>query len=485
MNPLEVNINLQDCLTGYADASGNFSNAGEIWRTNRLWGGTTPMTPTFGVIRQIEISKEFDKYANEWSQHNWYRVFDATLASAQFLSFLGEGCAADNLYVTNMQAPFCPVRAFSMQFQWEANDPLVHFMPQDMCDVSRPAFPAYRSYLTFMSGTNVLPGLAWVSTRFKPWPSSVATNNTYEPTRMALMVKDPGVKRPDDWDFPGALDSGSNWLGRIHRGTPWQTLYLKPEWYDSGQASANLSRMLKTNWHSIWSSWTGNIDRYDAICTMPTNDWHLAGLLVELFRTNAPRDLFSLNTPNAWAAALDGITTWTNIIDDRSLTLLVRIPSPAFAAFPLSSNAAAVDRVCEALRRRRDAAKDGCFREIGDILAAPELSVKAPWFNTSSVIQIQRGLPDTVLEDVAERLLWHLRPDSVGTARARDGRFRLRFSGQEGCRYAVQVSTNLVEWTSLSTNAPDGDAFELDLPMEPGRMRTFYRTWQLPEAEGP
>lgn len=485
---IEVNINIQDDLTGYPDASGNFSSQGELWKTNRPWGGTAPMTPTVGVLRQIEISKNYGRYANEWNQHNWYQIPDAALASAMFLAFLDEYSDAYNPYVTNMQAPFCPVRAFSKQFKWEANDPLVHFMPEHLSEVSWPVAPVYQSFRTLISGTNVLSGLMTVSTRYKPWPGSPVATNSYgygDPTFCALMLKDPGVKRPDYWDFPNALESGGNWLGRIHRGTPWQTLYLKPEWYDAEQGNPNLSLNLRTNWSRIWSSWTGNNNRFDAACTMPTNDWHLASLLLEMFRTNAPQDLFSLNNPAAWAMALDGITTWTNIIADRDLTFLVRIPSPAFAAFPLASNAPVVDRVCEGLRQRRNAGRGGYFQEISDILATPELSVRAPWLNTGNVIQIQRGLPDTVLECVAERMLWRLRPDSVGVGRIGDGRFRLRFSGQEGRRYAVQVSTNLDQWTSISTNTPDGGGFDVDQPMEPGMTRTFYRTWQLPGAEAP
>ena len=33
--------------------------------------------------------------------------------------------------------------------------------------------------------------------------------------------------RSDYWDFPTNLLSNLSWLGRVHRGTPWQTLYLK------------------------------------------------------------------------------------------------------------------------------------------------------------------------------------------------------------------------------------------------------------------
>ena len=47
------------------------------------------------------------------------------------------------------------------------------------------------------------------------------------PNPFNLALKDPLVWRSDDWDFPTYKFPSVGWLGRVHRGTPWQTVYLK------------------------------------------------------------------------------------------------------------------------------------------------------------------------------------------------------------------------------------------------------------------
>ena len=44
-----------------------------------------------------------------------------------------------------------------------------------------------------------------------------------------LSKQDPRVRRSDDWDFPLNKFGNVGWLGRVHRGTPWQTIYLKAQ----------------------------------------------------------------------------------------------------------------------------------------------------------------------------------------------------------------------------------------------------------------
>jgi len=41
-------------------------------------------------------------------------------------------------------------------------------------------------------------------------------------------LMDAGVRRSDDWMFPTNKFPNIGWLGRVHRGTPWQTVYIKP-----------------------------------------------------------------------------------------------------------------------------------------------------------------------------------------------------------------------------------------------------------------
>ena len=49
----------------------------------------------------------------------------------------------------------------------------------------------------------------------------------YDENAFNLAFKDPLMTRPDNWDFPADKLPTVGWLGRVHRGTPWQTVYLK------------------------------------------------------------------------------------------------------------------------------------------------------------------------------------------------------------------------------------------------------------------
>ena len=60
-----------------------------------------------------------------------------------------------------------------------------------------------------------------------------------------------------------------------------------------------------------------------------------------------------------------------------------------------------------------------------------------------------------------------------------NGLFQMTFAGPVGSNYVLQVSTNLLQWTSISTNTPASSPFVLTDPREPGVAR-FYRVLQMP-----
>ena len=133
-------------------------------------------------------------------------------------------------------APFQPFRNIFLLTSWQANDPLVHYTVGD---------------LTSLTSTNVvlddLPSpaptanLGHVNTRYEPWGGNPATASS-STTMFDLRVKDPLMLQSDAWDFPTNKLPNIGWLGRVHRGTPWQTVYLKSPAMD-----------LPT-----WRIWTGN-----------------------------------------------------------------------------------------------------------------------------------------------------------------------------------------------------------------------------------
>ena len=73
-----------------------------------------------------------------------------------------------------------------------------------------------------------------------------------------------------------------------------------------------------------------------------------------------------------------------------------------------------------------------------------------------------------------------LLPDSIATASQSGGTMQILFSGAEGYAYAVQTSSDLLEWTSVTTNHPTNGSFTFtDMPPT-ASPRRFYRSALLP-----
>ena len=131
---------------------------------------------------------------------------------------------------TLVQAPFSPTRKLYQDTAWQANDPLVHYLAQDLLDPqNRPDDP---------NRTNTV--------RFAVPPTAVLTNSNLgcreravcalgrqsQPHPAAAGLRPPREgplhhPRSDDWQFPTNKFPNLGWIGRVHRGTPWQTVYLK------------------------------------------------------------------------------------------------------------------------------------------------------------------------------------------------------------------------------------------------------------------
>ena len=110
----------------------------------------------------------------------------------------------------------------------------------------------------------------------------------------------------------------------------------------------------------------------------------------------------------------------------------------------------------------------------------PELSTDSPWLNLSSAIQLQRGISDEAYERITLQLLSRLRPDSIGSLNQTGGVLRIQFTGFDDYPYAVEISSNLVDWAGVSTNYPTNGVFEFAEPSAAGNARRFYRSVLLP-----
>ena len=142
--------------------------------------------------------------------------------------------------------------------------------------------------------------------RFRPWGGKPDQEPGNDQTAYALTLKDPLIRRSDDWNFPTNQLPNIGWLGRIHRGTPWQTVYLKSAVDPATRQPVDLL---------AWSRWAGNFG------THPTNDWKLLDLFTVAPNENASRGLLAVNQTNlaSWAAVLSGVTALTNVTTDSAV----------------------------------------------------------------------------------------------------------------------------------------------------------------------
>jgi hypothetical protein len=167
---------------------------------------------------------------------------------------------------------------------------------------------------------------------------------------------------------------------------------------------------------------------------------------------------------------MDGMTAW---VDSTNL-----VPQ----ALVVSSNSPGAGTVAGALDALRRSQPGGSFMSIGQVLAAPELSVSSPWLSMAYFTGYPLAVPppDADIEALATQLLALLRPDSVAAVNQGAAGICVQFSGVDDYTYGVQVSTDLVNWTTVSTNAPTNGVFNyLENPglATPAR---FFRSVVLP-----
>jgi hypothetical protein len=184
-----------------------------------------------------------------------------------------------------------------------------------------------------------------------------------------------------------------------------------------------------------------------------------------MLNTNDPRSLFSVNNPDAaaWQGALDGLTALTNSSPDSQVQAG---NPPVFDPITISSDSPQAAIIASAIETARTTQPGQLFADVGNILATPQLSMNSPFLNWNDSVQQQKGISDEAYETIPSQLLPLLRADSIGSAVSANGQVILQFTGCEGHSYAVQVSSNLVDWVGLSTNFPTGGIFSFtNLPV--------------------
>jgi hypothetical protein len=337
-------------------------NAGSFWDNFRGIGlQTNNQVPTRGITNQIYVGMN----SNLATVANWRQWSSDTpiVREIQRFAYFMNTTATNFGSLTNrlgplqarMQCPFSPTRKIVQNLSWEVNDPFVHYTTRDITPATRTNLQRELNYIVPPSAA-VLPPMSFGLTNnsYRPWGGN-PQSSVQDGTEFALWLKDPGVRRADDWDFPQAKFPNIGWLGRVHRGTPWQTVYMK-------STVVNLTN---------WTQWARSGD------THPTNDWKLFDLFSTWPNNNAARGLLSINQTNiaAWSAVLSGVAVLSNNVG----------PAPGPFIPPTSSshfiNPSTVDTnvlfIFNGIQARRRAMTN--FTRLGDILSVPELTTISPY----------------------------------------------------------------------------------------------------------
>jgi len=93
---------------------------------------------------------------------------------------------------------------------------------------------------------------------------------------------------------------------------------------------------------------------------------------------------------------------------------------------------------------------------------------------------LRYGLSDAAYEMIPSQLLALLRPGSIASILQTGPTLQIQFTGADGYAYAVQTSSNLLNWTTISTNYPSNGVFSVVSTLSPAFSPRFYRSALLP-----
>ena len=473
--------------------------------TNLVWSTATDMMGNpYGIDTQIAISSGAIGYDQTYWHSTPQQVGTPASEIDGFRHFLNPAYATQSQnppYTTDLavQVPFAPSISSYEYISWQANDPLVHYMQSDLN--FRGADPqngssgvqtgVHKIALASASSLQLLPDLGKVNARYQPWgvkPPTIGTGISqanYDENPFNLAFKDPLATQSDNWNFPGGNSLPLTTIGQIHRGTPWQTVYLKA---DNILTEINpVSPALGNVGTNTWMIWTGDSDANDAAAMAPVQDWHLASLLAALFNTNDPTTLFSVNNPdqNAWQGLLDGLIVLTNT------AAFPQYGGSQFSSLTVSSNSVQATTIANAIESIRSRQPAQIFANVGDVFGTLELSESSPFLNTNAIYgssgqvipgsqQELYGISDEAYEAIPAQLLPLLRQDSVGAIVQNNGAWNIQFSGSDEYTYGLQTSMDLVNWNTVSTNSPVQGYFSVPILPTPNPSKHFFRSVLLP-----
>ncbi|MCX6905105.1 MAG: hypothetical protein NTW03_16825, partial [Verrucomicrobia bacterium] len=478
----------------------------QLWDTNRDVYGNL-LCPTHGVLKQTDVAlgnvavsdTTWRNYLNDtWSGQDMGASINAIRKFMGFGAINGAGTATLGMTSLRMQAPFCPSRKFLRTCTWQANDPLVHYHVGDMLIVD-PAAPGSSNVITeavVPACTGVVPTnmalatLGALNNAYAPWGGNPKQNsdplNSLDPNVRNLMIKDPGVRSSDDWDFPHGKFASIGWLGRIHRGTPWQTIYLKP-----GAADETMWRQQSSDCnYCLWPPDPRNplslkinpvtlANTYALTRSHPTNDWILADFFTIATDPNSTRGLLSINQANlaAWSAVLSGVDVLQNLRPDTDLLMVSTndaIPLTEKFIQPAANDTnvpPSIVTLVNAINNFRRTLPNETFTHVGQLLQVPELTVSSPWLNLTPIQQLF-GLTDAAYERLPQQIL--------SLVKVGDPRFVIYAYGQalKPARDSIDSSRGNV-CTNYQVTAEVATRAVLRVEGTPGRPRVVIESFNV------
>jgi hypothetical protein len=454
-------------MTELKDGNNNVSvPEGVLWNTERP-GADSINNPPIGVHNQILVGLGHIDIANwnatgtgQASGQSKAKLIDAFRVFCGLPPFMYLGTINTN---SVMEVPFVPTRVTSQYLTWQANDPFVHYLRQDL----ESGLLSDRLRREQPNGpVSLLENVGKLNRRFEPWggyPQSTGGSTTTQSSApmFGSAYKDPLVYSANDWHFGSEGGLAFDGLGKVHRGTPWQTLYLKSAGVDS----------------RTWSNWLGGWDAAAARHAEPCNDRPLLDSLQRLLNTENPQALLSVNTdkPNQWRKALNRIEVISNSSSDADL--MKSPPEVDFETNTMRAGDKQAAAIGEAIIRTRG---NQAWQNVSDVLATPELSENSPWLNWGSDVQLRRGISDEVYEAIPAQLLPRLRADSKGSARISAKEFILEFTGYDDSAYVIEASTDLIHWHDIGTSTPTNGVARFSAPATSETGSQFYRSRLLP-----
>lgn len=392
LNNLVSRIDITRELAGEDDSSTPSSVTGlqtsqtaQFWRTNRVQG--MPV----GVQNQIQVSLGQPDIP-DWRNFSGEPLTgqDKQKAQQRFREFLGLDAQSTPLSPTlRLQAPFSPSRKLFQDQSWEVNDPLVNDLVWDLTDLQRTNLVERRGPFDPIPRDPGGIGGPEPNTRYRPWIQGKSSAPEARRKEFNVAYKDPQISSSDAWDFPTNAFPSIGWLGRVHRGTPWQTVYLK------STAVPPLD----------WRNWTGHPEvewpqGVIPLGTQPTNDWRILDLFTVAPNENASRGRLSVNQDGlaAWSAVLSGVPVLTNTA-----------PSTNFSPMVIQPNTTELGLIVQGINQTRVTRFGQKFTYMGEILSTPQLTVASPYLRMSPT---QLGVPvDAAVERIPQMILSLLRAD--------------------------------------------------------------------------